>query len=159
MTTRFRLYSFVNHIYMSPVQWGIQTAHCVSTLMSSVGPSHYHEIDTWAVDEPTIIVCQGGNVGMLTALYEKLKPLTDTIDLPIVKFHEDMESLGGIITAVAVLVPEEMFDVKFVKDGEDSYYVYAEYGTNQVIHRSEIPHGGSNPVYELIDIIKTARLA
>ena len=79
----YRLYSFVNHLYMSPIQWGIQTAHCVSTMMNNVAelkgedPMSYDSVHHWAAHEPTIIVCQGGNVAMLTDLHARLEPLAN----------------------------------------------------------------------------------
>ena len=108
----YRLYSFVNHLYMNAKQWGIQTAHCVSTM--SVLYKHntvqHAAYTTWATEDPTIIMCEGGNVAMLMDLYVRLVPLANALDLPIVKFHEDEQSLGGVITSVAVLVPDTLFN-------------------------------------------------
>ena len=124
----YRLYSFVNHLYMSPIQWGIQTAHCVSTMMNNVAetkdedPLSYAAVHEWAAQEPTIIVCQGGNAAMLTDLYVKLVPLAARLGHPIVKFHEDDQSLGGVITCAAVVVPERFYaasaDLRYNRGGE-----------------------------------------
>ena len=108
----YRLYSFVNHLYMNAKQWGIQTAHCVSTM--SVKYKHNTEQHksylTWATEEPTIIMCEGGNVAMLTDLYTRIESLANSLNLAVVKFHEDEQSLGGVITSVAVLVPDTLFN-------------------------------------------------
>ena len=159
----YRFYSFVNHLYMNEKQWGIQTAHCVSTMMSRTAdhkdkdPESYQMLQDWAMNDPTIIMCQGGNVAMLTDLYTRLSPLVDVLNLPLVKFHEDQASLGGVITAVAVLVPDGLFDC-YISDG----YILDE---NNIKHPTfEHPLTGASYDHgtteqEFLWIVKTARLA
>lgn len=61
----YRLYSFVNTLYMSQIQWGIQTAHCVSTMMSAAfraqgedgGAERLADVLAWAEQSPTIMIC------------------------------------------------------------------------------------------------------
>jgi hypothetical protein len=151
---KYRLYSFVNHLYMSPLQWGIQTAHCVSNL--SVGYKNgtpqsraYHE---WASNEPTIIVCQGGNVASLRMLSATLSPLADEIKLPFTVFYEDEESLGGILTAVAVLVPETLYDVAMLPSGTIAGVYFLHENGRMITYEDKAP-------YELLTILKNARLA
>lgn len=152
-----RLYSFVNHLYMSPIQWGIQTAHCVSTMsvMYKQNTQQAQDYREWAEGECTIIVCQGGNVAMLTDLHDRLRPLADALDLAVVKFHEDEQSLGGVITSVAVLVPETLYDcsVEFERqpDGERIPVFYTADGTR--------PLNLTADEYEFLKIVKLARLA
>lgn len=158
----YRLYSFVNHLYMNQKQWGIQTAHCVSTmsLYKQNTPQHgmFHD---WALNEPTIIMCEGGNVAMLTDLYDRLKVLTDALGLPLVKFHEDDRSLGGVITSVAVLVPDYLFNCQIVE---------YDRATRTPVFKRPVPDGETNPEdpkyylfsdieQEFLSIVKTARLA
>ncbi len=154
----YRLYTFVNHLYMNPKQWGIQTAHCVSTM--SVAYKHNTEQHAaylkWATEEPTIIMCEGGNVAMLTALHQRLEVLANALNLPIVKFHEDEQSLGGVITAVAVLVPDTLFNCQVTME-------------NGTYFKREVPEGENpedpkfyhftNTEYEFLRIIKLAKLA
>jgi hypothetical protein len=155
----YRLYAFVNHLYMSPIQWGIQTAHCVSTL--SVKYKHnteQHKCYTeWAEQEPTIIVCQGGNVAMLNDLYARLEPLANALDLGVVKFHEDEQSLGGVITSVAVLVPDALFNCYI-----DSYDVIDEERIPKFIRPDGMPvlrTRDDSTEHEFLSIVKLARLA
>lgn len=155
---KHRLYSFINHLYMSPLQWGIQTAHCVSTMSrckkTALQTLAYNE---WADEEPTIIVLQGGNLGSLKRLEDTLFPLAQKLELPFASFREDQESLGGILTAVSVLVPETLFDVKKEEffDGTVCYkHTYSNgngYSTYDENHNLK--------EFELIEIIKSARLA
>lgn len=98
-----RLYSFTNY-YLSSLQKGLQTAHCVSD-MSLLNHNLYLE---WAKSHKTVVILNGGNSGNLQSIYdfflENHKSLS--IDMPFVKFHEDEVSLGGALTSVAIVIPE-----------------------------------------------------
>jgi hypothetical protein len=151
-----RLYSFVNTLYMSPIQWGIQTAHCVSNL--SVRYKHntkqhaaYYE---WASGSPTIIICQGINVATLISLRDTLAPLADKLELPFTSFNEDEESLGGVITSVAVLVPETLYDCTVEFERQDD-------GTRIPVFSAfdGSPLNLTIDEYEFLKIVKLARLA
>jgi hypothetical protein len=151
----YRLYTFVNHIYMSEKQFGIQTAHLVSTMMNNVAElkgedmRSYHKVHAWAAESPTIIMCQGGNVAMLTELYEKLKPLAADLQLPVAKFHEDEQSLGGVITCVGVLVPEYLFDAEVVWIAGSPVFTITQ----------DNPRPATLLENEFLGIVKIARLA
>lgn len=147
---KYRLYSFVNNLYMSPLQWGIQTAHCVSTMsLYKHNTPEYAVYHDWALNDPTIIVCQGGNVAALTQLYSQLALYAGEIKLPVVKFHEDEQSLGGVITAVAVILPETLFECFKSCDAEEFLHP-----TGTVYSMVDNPHE-----YALLSIVKSARLA
>lgn len=152
---KYRLYSFVNHLYMNEKQWGIQTAHCVSTMSRAykVNTEQKAAYDTWADEEPTIIMCQGGNVAMLTDLYERISVLAKALNLPYVKFHEDEASLGGVITAVAVLVPETLFD--HVVNFENGEPVFCKINDVDVCEPAML----TVTEYDFLKIIKLAKLA
>ena len=152
---KYRLYSFVNHLYMNEKQWGIQTAHCVSTMSRAykVNTEQKAAYDTWADEEPTIIMCQGGNVAMLTDLYDRISVLAGELNLPYVKFHEDEASLGGVITAVAVLVPETLFD--HVVNFENGEPVFCKINDVDVCEPATL----TVTEYDFLKIIKLAKLA
>jgi hypothetical protein len=77
-----RLYSFVNY-YLSPLQHGLQTAHCVSEMaMTMTMEDQLFAI--WADDHKTIIICNGGNSKMLEELYQTLARLGEALGLPVV---------------------------------------------------------------------------
>jgi hypothetical protein len=152
----YRLYTFVNHIYMSEKQFGIQTAHLTSTMMNNVAKlkgedlESYRMVHDWAENSPTIIMCQGGNVAMLTELYAKLKPMAADLGLPVAKFHEDEASLGGVITCVGVLVPEYLFDCEVTwLAGSPTFTIVT----------GEVRRFANDLEHEFLSIVKTARLA
>lgn len=156
---KYRFYSFVNHLYMNEKQWGIQTAHAVSTMAVSLHmtAAMKRAYKTWAVEEPTIIMCQGGNVAMLTELHDRLSYLAAQLGLAEVKFHEDEQSLGGVITCVAVLVPEIYFECTIESEPLLD-------GTRAVVFVNEATgkryRQATNPVeHEFLSIVKLARLA
>lgn len=154
----YRLYSFVNHLYMNEKQWGIQTAHCVSTMsLYKQNTPQYQMYHDWALIEPTIIMCEGGNVAMLTDLHARLARLSDALGLPCVKFHEDEQSLGGVITSVAVLVPDRFFNCyveQQVLDDGSRVPLFTNAETGEQFYQT------TNPVeHEFLSIVKMARLA
>jgi len=105
-----RLYSFTNY-YLSPIQQGIQTAHLVGEMSQKtlVDNGYYHR---WVNYYKTIIVLNGGNNFALRELSIRLKQLTECYDFyqTVSSFYEDRESLNGAITAVGLIVPEEVYD-------------------------------------------------
>ena len=148
----FRLYTFVNHVYMSPLQWGIQTAHVVSTMMSDERFKDREDVKQWAKESPTIIVCRGGNFAALTNLSEYFAAKSTLLDLPYASFHEDEESLGGILTCAGILVPRKFFAAQF----ED--YMYDNTIASFYQHETELWNSSSQE-YHLIDTIQSAKLA
>jgi len=153
----YRLYTFVNHLYMSPIQWGIQTAHVVCTLSVKYKHNtkqHKAYVD-WAANEPTIIVCQGGNVAMLTDTAIRLTALANQLDLARAEFYEDEQSLGGIITAVGVLVPDTLFDVSIVNETDESGQRVQHF----VSKDDYFTYKPGHIQHDFMSIIKNARLA
>lgn len=144
----YRLYSFIN-CYLSSIQQGIQTAHLVSEIMSNpynIIPYNKDFVNDWATKDRTIIVCNGGNC----------KSIQDTIGLfkekdnlfPWTAFCEDEESLEGTLTGVCIILPEEIYDVKF--DLINSVYIQAN---------GRIIDNRNTHCYHLIDMVKSAKLA
>ena len=88
----------VVHRHLSSVQKAIQAAHVVSQL-------DYHNpiVEEWARDSKTIILREARNSAHLLELECQLGYYTV---YPWVSFQEDEETLGGIVTAIAVIVPE-----------------------------------------------------
>lgn len=168
-----RLYCFVNNLYMSPIQLGIQSAHGVSTLMAKAARRlAYGPIDDlpmalaameWAEQSPTMIVCQGGNVAGLLALEKIFAGFGDALRLPVASFREDEASLGGAITCVCALVPETYFSLSPIRlESGDMGFAPSEDSTVDV---SSIDNGlpvtaESHPtLHGFLSIVKTARLA
>jgi hypothetical protein len=152
-----RLYSFVNY-YLSSIQQGIQTGHVAVDLLRkyTMDDSHpVHQIDfveDWADNHKTFITLNGGNnAGILEA-----SEIVVRSGLPFAFFREDEQSLGGILTSCAVIVPDYIYDAKFDKESsatwKDTYYVYST-------DTQSISYGPTHPSYEIIHLLRNSRLA
>jgi hypothetical protein len=110
----YRLYSFVNY-YLSPIQYGIQTAHVVgemghrNAIYREKFPNHPFEtaFETWCRRDKTIIVLKGGNSLAIKELYYELDKLG--IGQSPMAFREDDQSLAGAYTAVGILIPSDFW--------------------------------------------------
>jgi len=114
----YRFYSFTN-MYVSSIQKGIQTAHVVSDMsVSLMTPDQKSAYDTWALNDKTVIVLNGGNQAMLDVIYSLAIPFGKKHGLPVVKFHEDEQSLNGALTAVGIILPETAYEnAKSLREG------------------------------------------
>ena len=164
--SEYRLYSFVNY-YLSQIQQGIQTAHIVSELMSEASTSvksissnplvqeiEFDKADImvheWADSHKTIIVCNGGN---RDGLVEVVALFNDNENrFPWTTFHEDEQSLSGALTAVGIVLPEEIYDAKPAEE-EGCWVCESEYRHGQVFYPAETFEA------RLITLIKSKRLA
>lgn len=157
-----RLYSFVNY-YLSPLQHGLQTAHCVSEMVITPQPgaavARFHD---WAHNHKTIIICNGGNSASLAALFAELKQLGEKLALPVVKFNEDAQSLDCALTSVAIVLPEPLYEVEFRPADNANASMFSV--LDSYIHT---PKDGSKPLlyldgteeFQLIKLVKSHRLA
>lgn len=149
-----RLYSFVNY-YLSQLQAGLQTAHCVSemSVAYNVETNERDMYRNWAVNHRTIIICNGGNSAMLEDVFSTLAEHAEQYELPLVKFYEDEQSLNNALTSVAIVVPARFYDAKFVKgqEGLGDWYVNVE-------NPSDFFQEGS-PEFAFISFLKSFRLA
>lgn len=103
-----RLYSFTN-FYLSSIQHGIQTAHCVSELFSKYTENNKQKdmLFEWSNNHKTIYCLNGGNNEKLLKLYEFFDDINNPY--PFVKFHEDEKSLNQTLTAVSIVLPEKIY--------------------------------------------------
>jgi len=106
-----KLYSFVNS-YLSDIQRGIQTAHLVNEFwqkyLDKCLIQHESFID-WAYLQPTIVILNGGNhadLGGLGVLFKSIR----NVQYPFASYHEDDDSLNGVLTAVGIILPEKFSD-------------------------------------------------
>jgi len=87
--------------HLSTVQKGIQAAHVVAELMNDDShPEHDRDVTEWATDHKTIIMVKGGNHESMIRLLGQAQ----NQNLPHAYFVEDARTLGGLLTAVAILV-------------------------------------------------------
>lgn len=161
---KHRLYTFVNFLYMSQKQWGIQTAHVTSTLMAKARqhPAMDQAAMEWANHSPTIIMCKAHNVAELLRLERDIGSLAENLHLPFAAFREDQDSLGGVITCVGVLVPEEMFSlVSRFQENEATFHAPELCAVDFSGIKGGLPvTSSSHPTtHALLSIVKTAELA
>ena len=147
----YRFYSFTN-MYLSSMQKGIQTAHAVSEMSVdyqcySGDPSPGFLIyNVWAESDKTINVLDGGNQATLNKLYTDLTSVIDIYNFqyPVVKFHEDEQSLNGALTCVGIILPEDVYrwnSEMLVDETGDSYHPYENklplgtFAIQKLIHR------------------------
>lgn len=124
-----RFYSFVNGLYMSPLQHGLQTAHCVAEM--SLQENEYYS--DWAANHKTIVILNAINVAGLLALEQTLTSMS--IPYPVATFREDEASLNGAITCVGIVLPLQIYESarlfrqrKIITDTTSSYDWYARSG-------------------------------
>jgi hypothetical protein len=126
---------FWTNMYLSPIQKGIQTAHCITQIMGAWTESENQikKIRDYASNHMTKIVFDGGNCAALEAVWMRLVATdhafydakwksdergyckaSDADDFsshyPMAKFYEDAESLGGALTCVGIVVPENVYE-------------------------------------------------
>lgn len=158
-----RLYAFVAGNYLSNLQKGIQTAHCVSELFSV-----YHNVSEQRnklVNAKTIIVLNAFNHQGVVDTYDKLAGLAGKLELPITIFNEDGVSMNNMATCVTIVVPRHLYDVKkkfnsvqynSIKPPESYEYVYVHEDENGTLLNT---YEGGMIEYEFIEILKSYPLA
>lgn len=151
-----RLYTFVN-FYLSQMAHGIQTAHAAVDLIRYYDtvphedPAQRALVHEWADLHKTIIVLNGGNNAML----EETMQLAEQSGLPCMDFFEDQQSLGGIRTCVAVVVPENVFKAELTdRFGLEPVYVYVHEDGRHDLYDTRHPG-----MFNFIDRLKHSRLA
>ena len=124
-----RLYSFVNH-YLSPLQQGVHTAHCVAEMANTVASLQGEStmqcrlFFEWASKHKTIDIRVGGDARMLDDIWTRLYEYSEKFGLPLVKSYEDGNPANEKLTAVAVLVPEWAYNAKMGVNGEKRFWVW-----------------------------------
>jgi hypothetical protein len=104
------------NFYLSSIQQGIQSAHLVHELFNkySIGqfahgiPEGSIILEEWSKNHKTMIVLNGGIDETLNELYQFMK--NDDNQFPFTCFHEDPQSLHGIMTCVGIVLPEYIYD-------------------------------------------------
>lgn len=113
MNEEIRCYTFT-HFMLSSIQQGIQSGHAATELsdkyMLAEGwqNGYAEELASWISNHKTIICLNGGNSKGLHDLYAFLG--NDANPFPFVKFHEDEDSMEGILTSIALILPARIFD-------------------------------------------------
>lgn len=98
----------VGNMYLSSIQQGIQAAHCVAEMMASENTNRDTTLSIidWVHDHKTIICLNGGNNKSLNDFYDLVRYQRQ---FPVAKFHEDDDSMAGMLTCVGIIVPENIY--------------------------------------------------
>jgi hypothetical protein len=96
-------YVFV-HGFLRQIHQGIQAAHAAVELVTKNSTNPL--VKKWASTDKTLILLDGGNTGNMSKLYDLLHNQTE---YPVSFFCEDYETLGRLLTAVAVVVRRDDF--------------------------------------------------
>jgi len=112
--SELRFYTFVN-FYLSSIQQGIQSAHVLHELFTKYVQDHdpyTSRLYDWAENHKTMIVLNGGMSADLTSLNMFLTCEANKLSFPApwTSFSEDQASLGGIMTGVGIVLPEEIYN-------------------------------------------------
>lgn len=107
-----RAYFFTN-MYISDIQRGIQTAHCISDMHRKYNNISLHEsilinsLEKWADIDKTMIVLNGGYSSHLVEIIEILQK---DDQFPFDFFRESKEALNTALTCVGVILPEFIYE-------------------------------------------------
>lgn len=108
----YRFYGFGNY-YMSSLQQGLQAGHAITELFvnNPVDSDKYAQVNQWGKADKTMVLLKGGNSADLAQLFEFFQE-QEKLGMPFAytKFHEDEVSLGGALTYVGIILPNEIYD-------------------------------------------------
>jgi hypothetical protein len=94
----------VGNMYLSSIQQGVQAFHCLGKMaLEHTGNRMFED---WLSVHKTLICLNGGNNKSLTDFYELIRYQKQ---FPVAKFHEDEQSMAGMLTCVGIVVPEEIY--------------------------------------------------
>lgn len=155
-----RMYCVVNQ-YIAGIHAGIQSSHAMVEMFLKYPQRRSHAANLlwdWAMEDKTVIVLNGGYQSNLMDLCELLEPLSNTY--PWDSFREEQNALNGAMTAVAVVLPEYMYDPQY---SETSDLVYRQLQPLQIANTYRDENGGvshryTQPEKDLIMMIKSFRL-
>lgn len=112
-TPQYRFYGFGNY-YLSSLQQGLQAGHAVTELFVNhdVSSEKYQQVNEWGKNHKTMVLLKGGNSADLADLFNFFKTLDEQgMPYAYTKFHEDEQSLGGALTYVGIVLPNEIYDL------------------------------------------------
>ena len=137
MTEELRCYTFT-HFMLSPIQQGIQSGHASMELVNRYTVTegwvngHAEFLREWIAAHKTIVCLNGGNSKGLHDLYGFLS--TDENTFPFVKFHEDEDSMEGILTSIALILPARIFETSQLLRRLHALPVGVEYVHDKRLH-------------------------
>lgn len=107
---------FFGNLYLSSIQQGIQSAHCVAEMFTkyqyvnenvdNISQKCAH-LYNWANDHKTMILLNGGyseNLQIICDLFND-----EFNSYPWASFHEGVDALNGALTCVGIILPERVY--------------------------------------------------
>ena len=158
-----RMYCVVNQ-YIAGIHAGIQSAHAIAEVFLDYNTRKRNSASEflwrWADSDKTIIVLNGGYQSSLQGLCEKLVPLSGTY--PWASFCEEQDALNGAMTAVAVVLPEYMYNPQYM-EVVDLVYRPGQISGPQIANQyrdemGNVIHNYTQAEKDLITMIKSFRL-
>lgn len=106
-----KAYVWVNQLYLSDKQKGIQAAHCIGD-MSQIEKSR-DMFNRWSDVDKTLIIFDGTNSGTIRRINSILSYITEALSVlglecPHALFCESEEALDGAATACSIILPDEL---------------------------------------------------
>ena len=105
-----RAYFFVN-MYLSSIQNGLQSAHCISEMFVKYCNLVCNETSIlleWANNNKTIIILNGGYSENLQSIIQLLD--TPSNLYPWATFNEGFDALNGALTCVGIILPHHIYE-------------------------------------------------
>ena len=102
---------FINNMYLSSIQQGIQALHAIVELSIKYGTAQDSLESTmyvdWAVNHKVVCLLNGGYSSNLHSLREMLE--TSSLTIPWAPFYEGTDALDGALTSIALILPEHLY--------------------------------------------------
>ena len=161
-----RIYHFGN-FYMSSIQQGIQAAHCQMEMFlkyNAIGANKDSKkmLYEWARYHKTMICL---NAGANKEMHEIRAILEDTENpYPWSYFKEEEEAMAGMLTNLAVILPEKIYGQRDRAKNGNTLWGYFEYAPTDRIYASgepisEVVNKFSEYELKMLNLINGYRLA
>lgn len=112
--TDFRGYVFVNTA-LSSIQKGVQGAHALMELTyqysNKLQIQQWNKLHSWRENDKTLIFLDGGFHQSILNNYAILSLQCENLELPHAIFYEDVETMNGMATAFAAIIPNTIYDM------------------------------------------------
>ena len=116
MTEELRCYTFTLY-QLSSIQQGIQAGHAAvelgmkahTRLIRNLNGDHWAAYHEWATHHKTMVLLNGGDLNELCELRNFLG--SENNKFPWAPFYESADSLGGLLTSIAVILPARIFEL------------------------------------------------
>lgn len=110
---------FLTNQYLSSIQHGIQSLHCLQEINNKYLDEH-KVLTEWATNYKTVVILNGGCYAQMQAVVKLLEH--DENELPWATFQEP--SLGNVLTSIGIIVPEYIYGRERYDIGSFEYELY-----------------------------------